>query len=185
MRETFALSKIQIVIVVPKAYLVRAGGFRPSKRFSRSPARGWTRAARFGLVLLACLAQLWMPAQHRHTPGIAAHSMVFDTAATGLGLTLASFDAGRSRVPCAVHGARASPNGADGPAPCHHGDCPFCPCPCCCSHVHAATGILPQETTRAAYAPPLSAIAAPPAILGSRTRFAAFAGQPRAPPILI
>jgi hypothetical protein len=46
-------------------------------------------------------------------------------------------------------------------------------------------GILPQETVRAAYVPPLSAIAAPPALLGSLARFAVFAGQPRAPPILI
>jgi len=126
-----------------------------------------------------------MPAQHRHAPGIAAHSMVFDTATTGSGLTPASFDAGQSSVPCAVHGTRASSNGGDGPAPCHHGDCPFCPCPCCCSDVHAAMGILPQETARAAYAPPLSAIAAPPALLGSLALFAAFAWRPRAPPILI
>jgi hypothetical protein len=124
-----------------------------------------------------------MPEQHRHAPGIAAHSMVFDTAATGSDLALASFDTGKSSVPCAVHGNRASPNGGDGPAPCHHGDCPFCPCPCCCSHVHAAMGILPQETAQAAYA--LSTIAAPPALLGSLARFAVFAGQPRAPPILI
>jgi hypothetical protein len=163
---------------------VRVGGLRPSKRFSQSPARGWTRAARCCLVLLACLAQLWMPAQHPHTLGFAAHSVVDETAASSSRVTPASFDAGQSSVPCAVHGARAGSNGCDGPAPCNHGDCPFCPCPCC-SHVYAATGILPQETTRAAYAPPLSAIAAPPAILGSRTRFAAFAGQPRAPPILV
>ena len=164
---------------------MRAAGLRPNQHLSRRAARGWTRAARICLVLLACLAQLWMPAQHRHAPGFAAHSMIFDSAATGSDLTLASFDAGRSRVLCAVHGTRASPNGGDCPAPCHHGDCPFCPCPCCCSHVDAATGILPQETARAAHAPPLSAIAAPPALLGSLARFAAFAGQPRAPPVLI
>jgi hypothetical protein len=47
-------------------------------------------------------------------------------------------------------------------------------------------GILPQETARAAYAPTaLSAIATPPALLGSLARFAAFAWQPRAPPILV
>jgi len=126
-----------------------------------------------------------MPAQHLHAPGIAAHSTVFDTAATGSGLTLASFDAGRSGVPCAVNGTRARPHGGDGSAPCHHGDCPFCPCPCCCSQIHAAIGILPQETARAAYAPPFSTLAPPPVRLGSRTRLAAFAGQPRAPPILV
>jgi hypothetical protein len=163
---------------------VRAAGFRPSKHFSRSPARGWTRAARCCLVLLACLAQLWMPAQHPHTPGIVAHSVVHETAASSSGVTPASFDAGQSSVPCAIHGNRAGSNGGDGPAPCHHGDCPFCPC-CCCSQLHAAMGILPQEAARAAYAPPLSAIAAPPALLGSLARFAVIAGQPRAPPILI
>ena len=165
---------------------MRAGGLRPSKRFSRSPARGWTRAARICLVILACLAQLGMPAQHRHSPGIAAHSMVHQIAASSSGVTPASFDAAQSSVPCAVHGARGSPNGGDGPAPCPHGDCPFCPCPCCCSHVHAAIGILPQETARLAYAPlPLSTTVAPPALLGTVSRFAVFAGQPRAPPILI
>ncbi|MGB6176628.1 MAG: hypothetical protein WBF43_09905 [Methylocella sp.] len=111
--------------------------------------------------------------------------MVFDTAAAGSGLTPASFDAGQSDIPCAVHRTRASPADGDGPAPCRHDDCPFCPCPCCCSHVHAAMGILPQDTLRAAYAPPLSAVAAPPALLGTLARFAVFAGQPRAPPILI
>jgi hypothetical protein len=46
-------------------------------------------------------------------------------------------------------------------------------------------GILPQEMARAADAPPLSAIATPPLLLGSLARFAVIAGQPRAPPILI
>jgi hypothetical protein len=163
---------------------VRAAGLGPSKRYSRSSARGWTRAARICLVLLACLAQLWMPAQHRHAPGSAAHSMVHETAAGSSGVTLASFDAGQSSVPCAVRGTRASSNGGDGPAPCHHGDCPFCPCPCC-SHVPAAMGILPQETARVAYAPPHSTTLAPPALLGTLTRYETIAGQPRAPPILV
>jgi hypothetical protein len=161
---------------------VRAADLRPSKHFSRSPARGWTRAARICLVLLACLAQSWMPAQQRHAPGIAAHSVVYDTATTGSGLTPASFDAGRSGVPCAVPSTRASPNGGDGPAPCHHDDCPFCPC---FSQVHAAMGILPQEMSRAGYAPPYSQVAPPPVRLGSAARFATFTWQPRAPPILI
>jgi hypothetical protein len=111
--------------------------------------------------------------------------MVHQIAASSSGVTPASFDAAQSSVPCAVHGARGSPNGGDGPAPCHHGDCPFCPCPCCCSQVHAAMGLLPQETARAADAPPLSAIATPPVLLGSLARFTVIAGQPRAPPIPI
>jgi hypothetical protein len=165
---------------------VRAAGRRPPKRFSRSPARGGTRAARCCLVLLACLAQLSVPAQHPHTLGFAAHSVVHETTASSSGVTPASFDASQSSVPCAVHGTRAGPNGSDGPAPRHHGDCPFCPCPCCCSQLHAAMGILPQEMARAAaYAPPVSMTLAPPALLGSLARFAVIAGQPRAPPILI
>jgi hypothetical protein len=165
---------------------VRAAGLRLNRPLSRSPARGWTRAARCCLVLLACLAQLWTPAQHRHTPGFAAHSMVHETAASSSGVTPASLDAGQSSVPCAVHGTRAGPNRGDGPAPCHHGDCPFCPCPCCCSQLHAAMGILPREMARAAaYAPPVSATLAPPALLGTLKRYVVFAGQPRAPPILI
>jgi hypothetical protein len=162
---------------------VRAAGLRLNRPLSRSPARGWTRAARICLVILACLAQLWTPAQHRHAPGIVAHSVVLDTAAAGSGLAPASFEAGKSGVPCPVHGSRANFNGGDGPPPCRHDDCPFCPCPCC--SLHTATGILPPETAQASYAPSLSAIAAPPALLGSHARFAVFAGQPRAPPILV
>jgi len=146
------------------------------------------RAFRCCLVFLACLAQLLGAAQqHQHMPGFAAHAMVHEAAVSSSGVTAASFHAEQSGVPCAVHGTRAgNGNGGDGPAPCPHGDCPFCPCPCCCSHVPAAVGILPQEMARAAYAPLLSTtVVAPPALLGSRTRFAVFAGQPRAPPILI
>jgi len=110
--------------------------------------------------------------------------MVSDPVATGSGFTPARFDAGQSGVPCPLHGTHATSHDGNGPAPCHHGDCPFCPCPCC-SHVYAAMGILPQETSRAAYAPPLSATVAPAALLGSLARFAVIAGQARAPPILI
>jgi hypothetical protein len=116
-------------------------------------------------------------------PGFAAHSTV---TAPHSGVTPARFDTGQSNVPCAVHGTRARPNGGDGPAPCPHGDCPFCPRPCCYSHVNAAMGILPQETARAAYAPLISTTTvALPTFLGTLTRFAVRAWQPRAPPILI
>jgi hypothetical protein len=161
---------------------VRAAGLRRSRPLLRSPAGGWTRAASICLVFLACLAQLCAPAQGRHGPGIAARSVLLDTA-TGSGLTPASFEAGKSGVPCPVHGSRANFNGGDGAPPWHHDDCPFCPCPCC--SLHTAMGILPQETARAAYAPSRSAIAAPPALLGAPAWLAAFAWQPRAPPILV
>jgi hypothetical protein len=51
--------------------------------------------------------------------------------------------------------------------------------------MHAALGILPQETARAVFAPLLATIAVPPAFLASHARYAAFDWQPRAPPILI
>jgi hypothetical protein len=161
---------------------VRAAGLR-NRHLSRRSARSWARAARCCLVFLACLAQLWTPALHWHAPRIASRSVLLDTATTGSGLTPARFEAGTSGVPCAAHGTGASSNGGNGPPPHQHDDCPFCPCPCC--SFHTAIGILPQEMARAAYAPPLSAIAAPPALLGSLVWLAAFAWQPRAPPILI
>jgi hypothetical protein len=51
--------------------------------------------------------------------------------------------------------------------------------------MHATLGILPQETARAVFAPLLATIAVPPAFLGALTWSVGFAGQPRAPPILI
>lgn len=184
MPKTLAHFDFVAAYTVPRAYSVRVPGLWPSTHFSRSPARGWTQAARICLVFLACLAQLWMPAQRLHAAGFAAPSVIYGTAAPGSGATPASFDVGQAGVPCALHGTHASSN-SGGPAPCHNDECSFCPCPCCCAQVHAAVGILPQETVRAAYAPLHSTSVAPPALLGSVARFAVFAGQPRAPPILI
>ena len=163
---------------------VRAARFQCRRQFSRSSAYSWRQAVRFWLVFIACLAQIGMPAQHWLAPGFAAHSMVSDPVATGSGFTPARFDAGQSGVPCPLHGTHATSHDGNGPAPCHHEDCPFCPC-LCCVHVHAAVGILLQETARTDYAPPFSRLAPPPVRLGSSARFACIAGQPRAPPILI
>jgi hypothetical protein len=161
---------------------VRAVGLH--RGLTRSVARDWTRAVSCFFAVVACLAQLMGAAQqHQHMPGFAAHALVHEATPSSSGVTAASFQAEQSGVPCAVHGARA--DGGNGPAPCPHGDCPFCPCPCCCSHVNAAIGIVPQEAARAVYAPPFSTIIAPPARLGSAARFAVFAGQPRAPPLSI
>jgi hypothetical protein len=184
MPEKLANFIYKIVDVVLKATQVRVPGPRPSKHFSRSPAQGWMRAARICVVFLACLAQSWLPAQRLHAMGFAAHSVVHETAASDSGAKPASFGAGQAGVPCALHGTHASPD-SGGPAPCHNNECPFCPCPCCCAQVHAAIGILPQVAAPVAYAPLLSTSVAPPALLGSLARFAIFAGQPRAPPILI
>lgn len=160
---------------------MRAACFHPPRHrvISRNAASAWSRAARCCLVLLACLAQLLVPAQHRHAPAIASHSIVFITAATSSGLKLASFDAEQSGVRCAPDLAHSGSHDDGTPPPCQHDNCP------CCPTVHAAAGILPADTTRVAYAPRLSEAVAPPALLGTITRFAAFTGQPRAPPILI
>jgi hypothetical protein len=151
---------------------------------TRSFTRGCTRAVRLWLVLLACLAQLWMPVQHRHAPGFAAHAMVSGAAAEASGLMQASFDAGQSSVPCPLHSAHASSHDGNAPAPCN-GDCPCCAfCPCC-ALMHAALGILPQELARVDYVPLVAKFAATPASLGMVTRPAPHPGQPRAPPVLI
>ena len=163
---------------------MRAGRSQPPRHrvFTRNAASGWTRAAHCCLILLACLTQLLAPAQRGHAPGFASHSTIFATAATGSSLTPASISGEKSAVGCAYH---ASSHDGNGPVPGDRDNCPCCPCPCCCSPVHAALGIVPQETARPAYAPRLFESVAPPALLGTFTRSAAFAGQPRAPPILI
>jgi hypothetical protein len=144
---------------------------------TQSFARDWTRAARFCLGLLACLAQVSAPAQHQHASGFATHSV--------LGAAPATLATSQADAPCPFHAARASADhGTNSPAHCPCGNCPVCPCPCCPS-LHAAIGILPQSAARAAYAPSFSATALPPVRLGSALRFAVIAGQPRAPPILI
>ena len=130
---------------------------------SRNAARGWTRAARCCLILLACLTQLLAPAQPRHAPHFASRPAVLTTVAAGSNLSLTSVSEEKSRVPCPLH---ASSHDGNGPSPSDHGNCPCCACLCCCSLVHAALGILPQETLRPAYAPLVAAIAAPPALVG-------------------
>jgi len=151
--------------------------------FSLNCACSSTRGARLWLVLLACLAQLWMPAQYRHAPAFAAHTVAYGAAATRF--TIASLDEGQFGVPCPLHGRTVNSYDDNGPSHRDHENCPCCACLCCCSLMHAALGILPQETGGAVFAPLLSTIAATPAFLGSYARFAAFAWQPRAPPILI
>ena len=130
-----------------------------------------TRAVRLWVDLLACLAQLWMPAQYRHAPAFATHTIASGAAATGL--TIVSVDEGQSDVPCPFHAPRASSHDGNGPVPCDHENCPCCACLCTCSLMHVAFGMLPQETARAVFAPLLATIAVPPAFLGSRARFAA------------
>ena len=158
-----------------KGHHVRAAALHYS--LLRSFARGFTRTICCCLVLLACLAQLWMSAQYRHTPGFVAHAMVSRAAAEGLqpyawkhrcGATGRSLRASwrPCQLPSRATALSLRQQGRD--CPC----CPFCPC---CTAVHAAMGILPQEMARADDAPFVSTFAAPPAVLGLITRFVAFA----------
>jgi hypothetical protein len=168
-------------IAVAKVQQVGAAGLQRCWHFSRSAADSTTRTARFCVVLIACLAQLWMPVQRPHAPGFPAQSVDYGAAATANGPEIVSIGAGQSG-PCPLHGTHAGSQNNNGPAPCP--DCPFCPCPCC-APLHAAIGILPQEISRAGYAPSFSEATRPPPVIGSAARFAVIAGQPRAPPIPI
>jgi hypothetical protein len=159
---------------------VRAAALRPSpnRGLTRSSPAGGTRAVRCCLILLACFAQLLVPVQHRHTPGIASHSTVLSSAAASSGLSLTNFDPEKSGVRCAPASVHAGSQDGGVPVPCQHDDCP------CCPPVHHAAGILPAVITHAAYTPLLAkTLAPPPALLGSFTRPTAFDGQPRAPPL--
>jgi hypothetical protein len=141
--------------------------------------KGFMRAARYWLVLIACLAQLWMPAQHRHA-SFAAHAMELNSSGASSGLALPGIGAEKSDVRCSQLGAISNSHDGGAPAPpCQHDDCP------CCPLVHAAIGILPQEAAWVVFAPLLSTTVAAPLLLGPLMRPVGFAGQPRAPPILI
>ena len=148
----------------------------PYRGWTPSSSKGWTRAARYWLVFIACLAQLWVPAQHRHAP-FAAHTIVASSGAAGAALS--SIGAGKSDLRCSLSGAVSNSHDGGTPAPCQNDNCP------CCPLMHSVIGVLPQEAGRVVYAPLLSATVAQPALFCPLTRFASFAGQPRAPPILI
>lgn len=158
---------------------VRAASFqRPIHRiFLPSFSRGWASAARRSFILLACLAQLLLPLQQGH--GFAPQSAGVTLAATDTRVALTGFNDVKPSLRCAFAAHGGSQNhGAPAPC-CQHDNC------ACCPSAHSAAGILPSETTRAAYTPRLFEAVAPPVHLGAIARFAAFAGQPRAPPILI
>jgi hypothetical protein len=137
------------------------------------------RAARYFVVLVACLVQSWTPAEQRHAPAFAAHVIAPEPGAASSDLANASLGAGKSDIRCSRLGDPSSSDHGKAPIPCQHDNCP------CCSLVHAAIGVLLQDAARAIYTPRLSTTVAPPSLLGVLTRFEAFSGQPRAPPILI
>ena len=149
------------------------------RNLTQCTARDWARGARFCLALFACLSQFSAPVQQRLATGDAVSFSGYSTVHTHSGVAPAQVDTAHASVPCAAH--RTQTSGGDGPAPCH-GDCPFCPC---CTMLHAAIGVLPQQMSRVAIARPFSKLGPPPLALGSNARFAVVAGQPRAPPVLI
>jgi hypothetical protein len=158
---------------------VRAAGllFPLSRGWTRSSSKGLARIARCFVILVACLVQSWTPAEQRQAPAFAAHVTASDAGAASSDLANASLE--KSDVRCSRLGDPSNSDHGKAPPPCQHDNCP------CCSLVHAAIGVLPQDSARAIYTPRLSTIVAPPSLLGSLTRFEAFSGQPRAPPILI
>jgi hypothetical protein len=150
------------------------GGLRSPRQsgcLSRRPFKGWRSAPGRWLIALAFLTQLLVPAGHcpvRQSVEASAH------------LAASSFGVATPTVPCPRHGAKADGRNDDGQGPCHKDCC----CPCC-QLVHAAAVIAPSGTAQAIYASLLSETVAAPETLGSFIRPAAFAGQPRAPPVLI
>ena len=79
-----AISMLRDVNHRIKGHQLREAGLRPhlQRDWPRSSSKGWTRAVQYWLVLLACLAQLWMPPQHRHAPGIATQTIGLHASAT-------------------------------------------------------------------------------------------------------
>jgi hypothetical protein len=160
-----------------RVLVVQTGGLqslRQSGCLARRPFKGWRSALGRWLIALAFLIQLLVPAGHCHSPDLSVRQSV------GASGDLAASSFGTPTVPCPRHGAKADGRNDHGPGPCHNDCC----CPCC-QLVHAAAVIAPSGTAQAIYAPLLSETVAAPETLASLIRPAAFAGQPRAPPILI
>ena len=161
---------------------VRACGLFPVSRhrvISRNAASALSRAA--PAVALSCLRvsrNCWCPRNTGTRPQLLRIPLSLSLPPRAPGLHSRA-STRNNRGPLAPDFARSGSHDDGTPPPCQHDNCP------CCPTVHAAAGILPTETTRVAYAPRLSEAVAPPARLGTFTRFAAFAGQPPTPPILI
>jgi hypothetical protein len=126
------------------------------------PFKGWRSALGRWLIALAFLTQLLVPAGH---------------CPVRQSVDLAAFGVATPTVPCPHHGDGRNDHGQ---GPCHNDYCCHC-----CQLVHAAAVLAPSGTVQAIYAPLLSETVAAPETLGSLIRPAAFAGQPRAPPVLI
>ncbi|MGI8570768.1 MAG: methyltransferase domain-containing protein [Methylocella sp.] len=128
------------------------------------------RAAGFEVAEVSELVHRWPPLKRRLHRAFGPR--LFDLICRIVGLLR------RDRTQVRL-GAQSGSHNGDAPAPCQHDNCP------CCPPVHAAAGVLPQGAVLAAFAPLLAGTVTPPAFLDALKRSAAFAGQPRAPPILI
>ena len=168
-----------IVTDYTKWHDMQAVGLRYPLHRGRTRGSSRTRVARFWLLLVACLAQLWMPPHDEHMRGVAAHVLSSHSDAASSGLATSSISAAKADIRCSPAGAQSGSHDGDAPAPCQQDNCP------CCPLVHATVGILPQEAAFAGFAPLLAKTVTPPARLGAFNSSPAFAGQPRAPPVLI
>ena len=156
--------------------------FRCHAKASRDTATGLLDLVRFCLIVFACVSQSLSPVQAafmRHCVSHAAASSM--DAASRAGISDAHTDETAKKIICPHHSA---PSSGESQVPDKGGDCGCCVGLCCASLAHAFS-LLPEATTNPAYARAESRRASPPKILGSFRRFVAFAGQPRAPPVLI
>lgn len=149
---------------------------------SRNAARGVLDLVRFCLIFFACVSQSLSPVQAAFMHHCASHAAAISMdAASRAEISHAHTDETAKKIICPHHPAASN---GESQVPDKGEDCGCCVGLCCASFAHAF-GLLPQETANPAFARAESRRAAPPQILGSLRRFVAFAGQPRAPPVLI
>ena len=150
----------------------------PFRHFDRSHIRvAWkisSYAFAHGLILAVCLAQLWMTPHAGHIHRIAAHALNFEADA------VCDAAASKEGMCCSSQFAAAS-HSHDGnvPVPCQQDDCVCCPLP------FALTDVVLQQIAITGLTVLHVKAATSPVSLGAFKRTAAFAGMPRAPPILI
>jgi hypothetical protein len=143
--------------------------------FSRKSARGWGRAVRCWFILLACIAQSFVFAQHKHASIAHSHVIV----AAGSRHQFLSTGLEHAAVRCAKVYGHAGSSGHGSPSPCQEDNCP------CCPLADGAAAILPQEFAYASNPPRHLRTIALPVYLGALTRPVTHNGQPRAPPIQV
>ena len=171
--------QVQSLLIIPNGMTCKRSAYATLSIAAGTRGSSRTRVARFWLLLVACLAQLWMPPHDEHMRGVAAHVLSSHSDAASSGLATSSISAAKADIRCSPAGAQSGSHDGDAPAPCQQDNCP------CCPLVHATVGILPQEAAFAGFAPLLAKTVTPPARLGAFNSSPAFAGQPRAPPVLI